>query len=236
MKVYRDNVIEYLFGSHDFQQGRVKSRANRAAVVSYFLHYPNQYLGFKKTRNVINNSSIGEDEKTIILRRLDNAKLIWSQEIDDFFSHYSVFQDTVQPTPVEVELDEDLMDDDLPTGHQNIFEMEKMQYKTFSKILYQKWRSHPSISGLSAADQATKFWVDYQKQFPTLSKIAKIVNRVSPTSSDIERYFSELNYDMHSRRNRMLPSTILRRSICKYADEFIKATQNIPTADDDDSL
>ena len=59
------------------------------------------------------------------------------------------------------------------------------------------------------------------------NKILIKVLQISPSSSDIERFFSQMNVVMHDRRSRMLPKTILDRAVAAKSEEFIAAVNAI---------
>ena len=172
--IFRDVAVSYLLGNKDDNSGAIKSRASRAAICAYHMHYPNSIFSLKSTREAIDKSSIAIQEKESLLGRLDTAKERWREIVKETLPKIA---DSLSKSSEEVEPEEfDDLDDDLPSGTNEGFSLELAKYATFSKIEYRKWRAKPSVCNLKASQQAQKFWEDHNQLFPQMSRIAKVVS------------------------------------------------------------
>ena len=171
--VLRDVAVSYLFGNKEDDSGAIKSRASKAAICAYYMHYPNSILSMKTTREAIRQSSIQEDEKKHLSDRLDAARNRWTDIVNETIKNLS--DSNVQESESEVEIDDDL-DDDLPSGSNDNLVAERTKYATFPKNDYRKWRSRPDVVQLLPSQQAEKFWIDHNQIFPIMSQVARMVS------------------------------------------------------------
>ncbi|CBY14624.1 unnamed protein product [Oikopleura dioica] len=81
-------------------------------------------------------------------------------------------------------------------------EKEIVKYEKFSKG-YQEWRSAQIFDTPNATSYlAEKFWRDHTESWPILSKIAQKFCSMNSSSSQVERLFGEMAYDLDSGRAR----------------------------------
>ena len=69
-----------------------------------------------------------------------------------------------------------------------------------------------------------KFWESYCGHFPMLSKSARLILNAAPSSSEVERYFSEVNRTLAPHKSSLSSRTVFRNSLVKNFDAFKTVT------------
>ena len=132
MTLLRNVLIEYLFGT-----SQIKARSSPIAICGFFFYFPQCSFEFYKLKIELHSSSISDEQKKIIIEKLDKSAEDWPKIVTEFIQELDLSVNG--QNEAEQDFDFDLLPPGLRTTNSSTgINDELHKYHKFSGYEYNK--------------------------------------------------------------------------------------------------